>query len=255
MIQSHIPVPLLRPFVREFRIIESEKEEVNRILPDTSIVMVFRFNLPTIVINGSSLSNPFAVVSGISESMRSIRYAKGVKTLVVMFTEVGAAAFFQRPLNELFATSTSLENLLWRSAVDEIENKLKETMSDVQRVKIVEQFLLVKLLKEKTDPGISLAVQKIKNSHGVINIRHLADALNTSLDPFEKKFRRITGTTPKHLAAIVRLRHCIRLYPDVSHLGDIAYELGYFDQSHFIRDFKRLTSMTPGDFFKSGRIW
>ncbi len=62
---------------------------------------------------------------------------------------------------------------------------------------------------------MSEAIQKIKLSKGDIKIKELVAGLPISRDPFEKRFRKITGTSPKHFAAITRLKSLIDNYTDV----------------------------------------
>jgi methylphosphotriester-DNA--protein-cysteine methyltransferase len=102
---------------------------------------------------------------------------------------------------------------------------------------------------------INHAIEKIKLSHGMIRIHDLLADLPISRDPFEKKFRRLVGTSPKQYAALIRMRHVIDSYTAHHSLTDTAHAAGYFDQAHFIKDFKAFTGETPLAFFKSSRFW
>ncbi|MNZ68691.1 Helix-turn-helix domain protein [compost metagenome] len=99
------------------------------------------------------------------------------------------------------------------------------------------------------------AVQLIKQNNGNIRIKDLATDLHISQDPFEKRFRAIIGSTAKQYASIIRLRHLINSYPSYDSLTEASFEAGYFDQSHFIKDFRLFTGQTPKDFFKSSLYW
>jgi AraC-like DNA-binding protein len=63
------------------------------------------------------------------------------------------------------------------------------------------------------------------------------------------------GTSPKQFAAIVRLRNLIDQYSGVDTLTDVAHKAGYFDQSHFIKDFQSFTGKTPKQFFAAPPQW
>jgi AraC-like DNA-binding protein len=99
------------------------------------------------------------------------------------------------------------------------------------------------------------ALQKINTSHGTVRINVLARELNISQDPFEKRFRRMVGTSPKQYSSIVRLKNVIASYRQNKNLTAAAYDAGYFDQAHFIKDFKSFTGQTPLNFFKSSSYW
>ena len=69
----------------------------------------------------------------------------------------------------------------------------------------------------------------------------------------EKRFRRVVGATPKKFSSIIRLQTALNNYGKCENLTDLGYSAGYFDQSHFIKDFKQFTGETPEKFF-SGTI-
>ena len=88
-----------------------------------------------------------------------------------------------------------------------------------------------------------------------MRINDLITGLFISRDPFEKRFRRIVGTTPKQFSTIVRLRTLIEQHLPDQPLTEVAYKAGYFDQAHFIKDFKAFTGEVPHLFFKAGAYW
>jgi AraC-like DNA-binding protein len=57
------------------------------------------------------------------------------------------------------------------------------------------------------------------------------------------------GTSPKKFASIVRLKHVIHQYNPDHSLTELAYEAGFYDQAHFIKEFKLFTGATPEKFF------
>jgi AraC-like DNA-binding protein len=92
-------------------------------------------------------------------------------------------------------------------------------------------------------------VSKIEEAHGVMRIDDLARWVGLSQSALERRFRRVAGTSPKKFASIVRTRHALRLRATGSDFTSIAATTGYFDQSHFINDFKRITGLAPQSFF------
>lgn len=147
-IEKYIPADLLNPFIKTFMIIKSENGTENRILPDTSIVLAFRFN-GQITYRENNIENnlPASLITGLMKSARLLNYSKETANLLVIFNEGGAAAFFNEPIHELFGTSVSLESLIQRSKLSEIEEQLAEAKTNRQRFSIVEQFLILELKK------------------------------------------------------------------------------------------------------------
>jgi AraC-like DNA-binding protein len=254
--EQFLPSPILQPYIKSFLVIESEQRMVNRILPDTSIVIAFRLRgQVTFSDNGSIHHFPQSVISGIRTSSRIVDYASNTANLLVIFKEGGAAAFFKEPLHELGSISVSLDYLIQPSKVNALEEKLAAADNNPHRIRIIEQFFLSELKNTQPDWLVSEAIQQIRFSKGDIKIKDLLSALPISRDPFEKRFRKITGTTPKHFAAIIRLKNLIENYSGAISLTEAAYSAGYYDQAHFIKDFRSFTGQTPHDFFKTPPLW
>jgi AraC-like DNA-binding protein len=247
-IERYLPADPLKPYVTAFMVIESMDGMVNKILPDTSVVMAFRYK--GIIEDGDGVL-PVAAITGLRNSPRMIRYQKDTAALLVVFSAGGAAAFFKQPLHELFQSSLSLDELV---DCRELEERLSSAVCTAQRIAIVERFL-ISLLKGGQDGLVLDAVQRIKYVKGDLKIKSLAGELNISQDAFEKRFRKITGTSPKQFAITVRLRSIIEQYSKPDSLTSVAYTAGYFDQAHFIKDFRSFTGQTPQSFFTSAVFW
>lgn len=90
-------------------------------------------------------------------------------------------------------------------------------------------------------------------SQGQLSIRAIASRCYLSVNQFERRFKAITGVSPKHFARLVRVE-AVRDYlidqPETP-LVDVAYQFGYTDESHLIRDFKAFAQQTPRMFSES----
>lgn len=253
-LQRYVPTDRLKPFIKAFLIIESDTGTQNRVVPDTSMVLSFRYR-GSVTDGSEGRSLPSSVISGIRKSARLLVYAPQTANLLVIFQEGGAAAFFREPLHELFGQSLSLDMLIQRKHLADTEEQLAEAKTNRQRIDLVEQFLLARMGHSSAEPLITHAIDILKTSHGNTRVKTLAESLWLSQDAFEKRFRRAVGTTPKQFAAIVRFRHLLNARSPQQRLTELAYASGYFDQAHFIRDFRSFTGQTPHDFFKSAQYW
>ncbi|MBB4805886.1 methylphosphotriester-DNA--protein-cysteine methyltransferase [Chryseobacterium defluvii] len=144
--------------------------------------------------------------------------------------------------------SLSLDDIFNKKNVTEVEEKLAMVATDLQRIRIVERFLLSQLKDIQTDKLIVEAVKLIDQSNGTIRIKELNERLFISQSPFEKRFRKIVGTTPKKFASIVRFNAVLNNLNNAKSLTEICYENNFFDQAHFIKDFKQFTGDTPENF-------
>ena len=249
-IHTYTPGIRLQAFIKNFLIIESDHGVVNKILPDTAVVMAFRFRgqVQHSMNSGSGIT-PATCISGMRKTARLISYNPDTATLIVTFRSAGAAAFFKTPLHEFFEQSIPLDALVSRQQLDGISEQLSAAAGHPQRIRIIERWLLSARQTYEPDPRIQAAVQQLSLQN--IKIKDLSYRLNISQDALEKRFRQQVGATPKQFANIVRLRKLITQYTPTQTLTAQAYDAGYFDQAHFIKDFKAFTGQAPQDFFKS----
>ena len=254
--ETYIPAELLRPFVKTYRIIGSQDELVNRVFPETAHVLVFRIQGQVNYLSGNAKEElPNFVLTGLKKSVRLINYIQDSANIIVIFKEAGASAFFKEPMHELFEVSTSLDNFIPRSEIDRIEEQLALAKDNINRIGIIEQFLLSKLYNHIPDQLIQSALQKIHMAKGLYPINKLDFSLHISQDAFEKRFRKLVGASPKQFSSIVRMKNVITEKQQTKSLTEIALNAGFFDQPHFNRDFKIFTGLTPSDFFKSTSLW
>ncbi|SHH35028.1 Helix-turn-helix domain-containing protein [Chryseolinea serpens] len=255
-VEKYIPTPALRSYIKAFMIVASDGGMENRILPSTSMVMAFRLAGDIAITEQDNTAPlPTSIITGLRKTPRLVRYEKGAATLLVIFEEGGASAWFRESLHEWFGSSVGLEDIVRRDRLRALEEQLMEATNNRQRIALVEQFLLSTKRQAPHDPLVLHAVQTIQQAKGDIRIATLMDTLPISRDPFEKRFRKIVGTSPKHFSSLVRLRALIDNYSTHKSLTYAGHAAGYFDQAHFIKDFKTFTGLTPHDFFKIPPHW
>ena len=254
--KSYTPSTNLQPYIKIFHIIESDRAIENFILPDTAIVMAIRFKgIVSAEENGIESSLPSAVLSGLRHTPRVIKYSAKSGNVLVVFHPGGPAAFFREPLHEVSGLSVPLDSFKNFADVNDLVERLSDAESNVDRIRIVEEVLVSKLKRNIIDPLVLHAAQQIKSDQGKTRIKELIETLSISRDAFEKRFRQIVGTSPKQYSNITRIRSLIDNAKDHKTLTELAYHYGYFDQSHFIKDFKLFTGQAPSHFFKAPRFW
>jgi AraC-like DNA-binding protein len=256
------PSAPLAPFVRRFTIVETDAEATRALLPEHGLVFGVRFAGSATLIAGDAATRVADVaVTGMLGATRLMRTSAGGGIVLAMFRETGAARFFAAPLHELFGQTLAADVLVPRAELARLQQRVATARDHAGRVAIVEQFLLARMQPGDPDPLAAAAVHAIRDSHGAIRIADLARTLAITQDPLEKRFRRAVGTSPKHLASLIRLSRVIEAQRQRSRTGTaasdtswarLAIAAGYFDQSHFIREFRALTGAPPGRFFRAG---
>jgi AraC-like DNA-binding protein len=198
---------------------------------------------------------PLQTISGLRKTVRLINYMPQTSSLVVLFKETGAAAFFRLPLHELYEESVSLDHFIPCQVLWALEEDLSYATSYVEKIAVIEKFLQERLCTPNSDKLLLKAIEIIRVTGGNIRMKKLIETLYISQDAFEKRFRKVVGTTPKQYASIVRLQSLTKELKKGSRFSDLAIDAGFFDQSHFNNDFKLFTSYTPSDFSRLNSFW
>jgi AraC-like DNA-binding protein len=257
VIKQFAPSAILAPFIRAYEIIETRDAVTRTLLPDTCVIIGFRYAGASTLLNGDGGTPraplPNTCVTGLRTSVREMHTAANSGIILAKFRAAGAAPFFTEPLHHLFGATCPLTELDDDNAAARIR-AIVNASTDDERVAQVEQFLLMRHRPIEPNALVSAALRAIGATAGAIRVRTLAQDLGVSQDALEKHFRRIVGATPKQFATIVRLRQAVELSRQSPSLTALALDAGYYDQSHFIRDFRAITGDAPGHFFQHARF-
>lgn len=244
-----IPTDRLKPYVKYFVVSESVAANSYKVFPSTGLVIGFQYRGQLASLKDDVSTNlATAGITGIADSFKVFKNLTDTATILVYFTEIGFTHFTSTPANELFNESVSLGNIFDKAKVNNTEEKLSLAKTDKQRIDIIESFLLSELREIQHDKLVVEAVKLIYQSNGLIKIKELQEKLFISASPFEKRFRKLVGTTPKKFASIVRFNTVLKNIHKPKSLLAICYENNFFDQAHFIKDFKQFTGITPENF-------
>lgn len=247
-----IPAGKLRPYIKYFAVSEHDIEGKYKVFPSSGLVIGFQYKGQLATLEDDvERKLASAGITGISGSCKIFKNSPGIGTILVFFTETGFAHFASHPANELFNQSISLDHIFARNAVAQMEEQLALVHTDKQRIGAVEKFMLSQLKHVHTDKLILEAVKLIHQSNGTIRIKELNERLFISQSPFEKRFRKLVGATPKKFASIVRFNSILDNLGKTRSLTEICYGNNFFDQAHFIKDFRQFTGDTPEHFKRS----
>lgn len=248
-VETYYPSDRLKPYIKRYVVSENKWKNQYKVFPSTGLVIGFQYKGSlTSITNETSTNLHSAGITGITDGYNTFKNSEDIGTFLVYFTEIGFSSFATLPTNELFNLSISLEEIFDKYRIREIEEKLSFANTNGQRIKIIEHFLVSQLREIESDSLIVEAVKLIYQSKGAIRIKELNEKLFISQSPFEKRFRKIVGTSPKKFASIVRFNTVLNSLGNNKSLTEICYENNFFDQAHFIKDFKQYTGDTPENF-------
>ncbi|MCU7693260.1 DUF6597 domain-containing transcriptional factor [Haoranjiania flava] len=123
----------------------------------------------------------------------------------------------------------------------------KKTRSD--KLNFLSHYLFSRLsTSESADHLIRHCVAYIRQQGGMLTVKDLQVKFRISEKGLERKFKEVIGVSPRHYLKVSRFRQAVKLLSGkaAGTMTDITYELGYFDQSHFIKQTKELSGLNPG---------
>jgi len=129
---------------------------------------------------------------------------------------------------------------------------LKKLTTTKARTRLFEDYLVKNILtKDYLPDKIDMAYDRIIHSNGEIKIIDLLKQLEINPRAFRRAFVKRIGISAKELLRIVRVNHVweLRRSEELIDFNTIVYQCRFFDQSHFIKDFKKIIGETPKEFF------
>jgi len=167
-------------------------------------------------------------------------------TIIIEFNPLGAYRFFHLRYTEVRNEITDLTDLAGKEAIT-LRSQLAETDDTSEKLQLLQNFLIHQLEKHLPDPIYDHCIQRITAANGLTSVVQLEKETGYSARWLHKKFSEHLGTGAKNLAEIVRFKQFYQAYstgipPEI--LKQYIYQY-YYDQSHFLRAFKRFTGTTP----------
>jgi len=250
------PSGILSRYIREYWVLEADADEpgvTERIIPTGYPELMFHYKKPFLVRipDVQPALQPCSIISGISNSYADVSTFGAAGAIAVSFYPWGACHFFRFPLSELQNQSFHLKDVLGNEA-GYLEEQLNNAPGLRERVSLIESFLLslYNPRPEHEHRLISTATRLIGQAEGQLSLPQLSASVGTSARNLERKFSALLGTSPKQYIRIVRFNAVVQGLWRRNHkyLTDFAYNNGYFDQSHLIREFRSFSGYTPGEF-------
>lgn len=170
----------------------------------------------------------------------------------VVFYAESFKKLFNIPMEEVKNTGIGLEHNL-NTEYLELFDQLASLNKEEFIPQLFDQFWKKQLNNvDYSFTDLDKIIQHIRKTKGTTKMDQLAIDANLSNRSLQRKIKEITGVTPKTYSTVMRFKEVMNLIGSHQEIDwqDILYETGYFDQAHFIKDFKRYTGKTPSEFLK-----
>jgi len=252
-----IPPPLrLAPYVRFFWVLEADLNSqpyIHRSMADGCAELIFHYKgrFDEIAADESLEQSFTSGIHGQSKKFRRFITNQNFGILGVYLYPFALPLLFSMPASEFSGQMPDIETLLGADGVV-LEEKIMLAADNFKRINILTDFLETRIGgNSRIQPGVFAAIQQLIQSNGVITVEKLASDTCLSSRQFKRKFKEFSGFSPKSYSRIIRFQHALSYYGDQTKtLSDIAYCCGYYDQSHFIKDFKEFSGHHPYKYFK-----
>ncbi len=255
--EMHIPGFPLNQFVESFIYYRDYNpvHSIDRFLPDGNVNIVIDLtDYPKYIYDNETLKEiqtcRHVWFSGIRNRFITIPSGKDSEMFVINFHKGKSYPFVEMPLHEL-TDSVVDGDLVLTTGIMDLREMILGSVSIPQKFMIVKNYLVRKFRNKLTvNPFIDFAVDKIIRSPNGLSIVEISNKVGYSQKHLIKLFKDHVGLTPKGFLKIIRFQKAIE---EITNSGKvnwagIACETGYYDQAHFINDFKDFSGFTPREY-------
>lgn len=259
LILHKFPVhPLLSPYIRNYYSIESfETEKTSFFLsnhPHGTIDLLFCIRGKTTIEILGRKNEKLSGIFVIAQQTQNFQVCFDTETVLIgiVFNAESFVKFFNFPVAELSNSAVALNDHLNKEFIFFLE-KMNELPDHKSRIFSLDKFLLKQMTKyDISQDKLDLLVRHIRTQQGNISVQELAFHSGIGIRTMQRRIKEKLGLSPKGYASIIRFNyalHLIKSHPE-SNWQDIIFLCGYYDQMHFIKDFRRFTGQTPIGFIK-----
>jgi len=260
--QTFQPRPDLESLVKCYWTLEvpaAKDSQRQRIIPDGCIEMIFILgdDIKRYTAENNFIIQPRAMVLGQTINAFFVEPTGYVNSFAVRFYPFGFTSFVTTSLKNLVNKETPIDILFGKTSAQELEQKIIQAKTTKNRIEIIEGFLLDKLKTKTTiDNIVKSTIDVIFSTKGSASIKSILKENLSKRRQLERHFFKQVGMSPKQLGKVIRLQTALKmlLSQQPESLTKIAYESAYYDQAHFIKDFKEFTGTNPGEFLEDEKM-
>lgn len=257
---SQIPAPPLNAYIDDLYYIDGPAPYPRqKVLPNPAFNLMVNLR-HAFEVYDSDQGQPFVTCSeswwvGLWSAYHIVDWPPNVQFYGVHFKPGGAYPFLQLPLSELHNQVVPME-AIWGPFAAEIRERLQAAPSVQAGLVLFERLLLARL--GETPHGLDVvryAMREVARHQGTLSIRTVSDQLGISQNHLDTQFKRLVGISPKVFARLYRFGSVLSTI-DVRQpidWGQIAHDSGFYDQSHFNKDFAAFTGDSPTDYLHRRR--
>ncbi len=254
--EHHIPKGTLRRYVESFIYFDQVDTSclIERFLPDGNVEVIFSLNdEPQFIYDNETLREiqkcEHVWASGVRTRPISIPSGNEARMFVIVFKKGMAHPFFPFPMDELCDQVVEAKTI-WKDEILYLRERIAGVSGGAERFAAVEEFLLGLLgPKYIPRPFVEYGVSRIVSEPTQIRLTQLTEEIGYSKKHFINTFKHDVGVSPKAYMRIMRFQKAVaEIETRDIEWSDIALDCGYYDQAHFINDFRSFSGFTPVEY-------
>lgn len=253
--------PFLKNYIETFYFHKSSNNQLKKIVffPNTKNALTiykdvdYQFDQKSHYMRVTKSNNPnyTCFYLGIQNSYAISEIDSPFDKIGIIFKPLGLNFFIDKSLSQIKTPENIEFNYLYKDIMP-ILNKVYNQTDQLKRLELLESFFLNQFKENEDLRIINMAIKLIENGGEKKRISQIADELKISSKSLVRKFKKHLNCTPKHYSNVFYFRKALEEYEKEKKkkkLTSIAYNNNYFDQSDFIKFFKRFTGLNPKKFF------
>lgn len=255
--REFVPNGILKHYVQCYFVCETDTAVLteDKVFATGAIEIMFNLGAdgPQKIVNGDLINEPRVQLWG--QTIQPFIFASFGKhaMLGIRFFAHTAACFFNEPIEEFNDQVIDFYDVAGAEA-KLLHSKLLEAESLERKIALVEEFLLARLFRFERKFGklklVNSIMQELNDDDFFENLNTIAARYGLSSRYLQKIFLSYSGLSPNLYSKIARFQKSLHLVAEKDlPFTTVAYKCGYYDQSHFIKDFKYFTGSAPSLFY------
>lgn len=251
--QTIQPSHWLAPYVKQYWFISASnlKESIQRVIPSGYTGLVFNREGEVLSVSDNNIL-PQAYLFGQTMVPVNLSFLGNLNLIMVIFQPAGTKAFFNIPVNELYMQNVPVD-ILKDKELEELRMQLMYCSNNFSCAYMIEYYLSKRLLNANNDYLNRFNQAILSINQGERDIHKVAGDTCLGYKQFKRLFNSHIGLNPKEYMRIVRYSSVIqqmKLSPAIS-LSELAFNHGYYDKSHLIKEIKEFCGYTPTEYLKN----
>ncbi|MBT2619913.1 MULTISPECIES: helix-turn-helix domain-containing protein [Chryseobacterium] len=247
-----LPSTILAPYIKNFTVVTIDRDIDNEVFyPSGYVDLIINLSggAAATIINGKRKNTPDIELLGHLTLPTRLTVKKYTSILIARIYPYAASLFFSAPLSEFTNYATDMYDVA-NAENKELYDRIMLTEGLISKISILETHFLKQLKKNETRLKKISIIQTLSQQffldHQPLALSTIAQNSGLSERYIQKLYMMNMGISPSAFSGVIRFNKSLQMVLNTAaSLTEIAYACGYYDQAHFIKEFRKFTAITP----------